>query len=96
MPRDNLSFSDKIRWVVVVGWVTIDFVSPKLLEISNIFNLLINLNASFFFPLILKLKIVPPRVCCFLAREYWENLIRLSIGLETVSDLKKDILAALK
>ncbi len=25
-----------------------------------------------------------------------ENLIRLSIGLETVSDLKKDITAALK
>ena len=70
IPKDCLSFSPNTLWVVVVGWVTKDLVSPRLLETSNNFKALINLKASFLLPLILKATMVPPWLCCFLASAY--------------------------
>ena len=33
-------------WVVVAGWVMMDFVSPRLFDISTIFSAFRNRNAS--------------------------------------------------
>jgi hypothetical protein len=68
MPSAARASSLRRWWVVVAGWVMIDFASPRLLEIVTSSSALRNRNAAACPPLSSSDSIVPGRVICALRK----------------------------